>query len=486
MNAHQFVPSFGTPPVRLIAWLLIFGFFAVCFCLAPPASAAPAGQSVPPPPNDNFAGAAPLAAPPLTLLGTTRGATAEDGEPAPSCAFSSAQNTVWYSIQPSESVLVLNLSGYDDVWALYRGDALGELAEVSCGYPSSNPVDIWVEAGAVYYLQVGSMYGSTGEFTLILYTTDPIPYIYYYRSNSWAYTPVHFSGSFHDPFQQNLSSFLWEFGDGATAEYEYPSHTYTAPGSYTVTFSVTTVDGRKGQATAEIIVEPLPDLSVSAGYWPEIPSTQDSISFWYNANDPAGYPITTWQWDFGDGATSTDASPTHRYADEGTYTVALTVGTHDGRRASTSLTLEVANHDVAIVRVAVPNSARVLQTKAIDVGVTSRYAGETVLVTLYKSVVGAYDNFAFVGQAQQYVPPTRVNKSTPFTFNYTFTYADAQAGSVTFKAEVMLQGQRDLQPADNTYISLPVRVSAGKSAGASVAGEEDGGILLFLPAVAGD
>jgi hypothetical protein len=38
-----------------------------------------------------------------------------------------------------------------------------------------------------------------------------------------------------------------------------------------------------------------------------------------------GSPVTTYAWDFGDGATSTLAQPTHRYASGGSYTVSLTV-----------------------------------------------------------------------------------------------------------------------------------------------------------------
>jgi|GEM_PF-2741465 len=34
---------------------------------------------------------------------------------------------------------------------------------------------------------------------------------------------------------------------------------------------------------------------------------------------------TSWQWDFGDGSTSTQANPTHTYTDNGSYTVSLTV-----------------------------------------------------------------------------------------------------------------------------------------------------------------
>jgi len=38
----------------------------------------------------------------------------------------------------------------------------------------------------------------------------------------------------------------------------------------------------------------------------------------------------TWSWDFGDGGTSTEASPTHQYLEAGSYTVTLTVTTDDG------------------------------------------------------------------------------------------------------------------------------------------------------------
>lgn len=38
----------------------------------------------------------------------------------------------------------------------------------------------------------------------------------------------------------------------------------------------------------------------------------------------------TWSWEFGDGGTSTEASPTHQYLEAGSYTVTLTATTDDG------------------------------------------------------------------------------------------------------------------------------------------------------------
>lgn len=46
-------------------------------------------------------------------------------------------------------------------------------------------------------------------------------------------------------------------------------------------------------------------------------------------------PILEWEWDFGDGATSTDQNPTHQYAAEGEYTVSLSIATADGAASRT-------------------------------------------------------------------------------------------------------------------------------------------------------
>jgi serine protease len=67
-----------------------------------------------------------------------------------------------------------------------------------------------------------------------------------------------------------------------------------------------------------------------------------SISFIDYSGDAygctSGY-ITNWQWDFGDGANSTDRNPTHVYATAGTYQVILTVTDNDGY--TDSITREV-------------------------------------------------------------------------------------------------------------------------------------------------
>ncbi|WP_327350953.1 PQQ-dependent sugar dehydrogenase [Streptomyces sp. NBC_01304] len=58
--------------------------------------------------------------------------------------------------------------------------------------------------------------------------------------------------------------------------------------------------------------------------------------------DPEGQPLT-YAWDFGDGATSTEADPTHTYSTKGTYHPTLTVKDPEGLTGSSSLVVTAGN-----------------------------------------------------------------------------------------------------------------------------------------------
>lgn len=70
---------------------------------------------------------------------------------------------------------------------------------------------------------------------------------------------------------------------------------------------------------------PLADFT----FEPTEPTDLDTISFEDRSSDPDG-EIVAWSWDFGDGSSSSEQNPRHRYADDGIYLVKLTVWDNEG------------------------------------------------------------------------------------------------------------------------------------------------------------
>ncbi len=121
-----------------------------------------------------------------------------------------------------------------------------------------------------------------------------------------------------------IDSYAWDFGDGATSTDQFPEHTYTAAGDYDVELEVTGPYGTDTTIKAAFInvtcAAPQVDFSadVTAGPAP-LEVTFMDLSEVYGGCEP-----TAIEWNFGDGATSTDANPTHVYEVYGNYTVKLT------------------------------------------------------------------------------------------------------------------------------------------------------------------
>ena len=81
-----------------------------------------------------------------------------------------------------------------------------------------------------------------------------------------------------------------------------------------------------------------PTLDLDAS--PETGASPLTVKF-TGETDPAGAPIDSWSWDFGDGTTSDQSAPTHDYEEPGTYTVTCTVVGVGGFTATTTITVYV-------------------------------------------------------------------------------------------------------------------------------------------------
>jgi PKD repeat protein len=182
-------------------------------------------------------------------------------------------------------------------------------------------------------------------------------------------------------------------------------------------------------------------------YYPPQPSTYDTIEFINSSYDGGVCCIDSWVWDFGDGATAEGYQAFHRYAENGDYTVQLTVTTADGRTDSTSQVVHVQTHDVSVVKIAAPKSGRVNQIGKVSVSLASKLAAETVRVDLYKILPGG-ESYK-IGYQELLVPARSSNRTVTVNFSYTFTSADATIGKVTFNAVATIVDAPDVLPGDN-------------------------------------
>jgi PKD repeat protein/flagellar hook assembly protein FlgD len=141
-----------------------------------------------------------------------------------------------------------------------------------------------------------------------------------------------------DPDADALT-YIVDHGDGTSPvtgplpAAEPVAHRYTAAGTYIVRTQVT--DGQLTVSrTSRIIVAPGEPLIASAGD-DRSAVEGDTLQFDASGSRPAA-AITSYQWDFGDGSSSTEPAPEHTYDEAGTYEVSLTVGSGNATAQDTA------------------------------------------------------------------------------------------------------------------------------------------------------
>jgi len=136
--------------------------------------------------------------------------------------------------------------------------------------------------------------------------------------------PVAFSDS-SVSYAWPVAQWQWDFGDGEMSAEQNPLHAYQQPGTYTVVLTVMAPDVMNYQwfdveldSALVTVDEPVHAVAVASPGAGPVPLT---VQF---SDSSLGDPVT-WQWDFGDGQTSTAQSPQHTYTVAGHYAVTLTV-----------------------------------------------------------------------------------------------------------------------------------------------------------------
>ncbi|HET8829749.1 MAG TPA: PKD domain-containing protein, partial [Pelobium sp.] len=118
-------------------------------------------------------------------------------------------------------------------------------------------------------------------------------------------------------------TWLWDFGDGSTSTAQNPIHTFTSVGDFTVKLTVVNTTYGCTSFITKVVSISAPNADFTAtktfGCGPLTTTFNDSST-----------GASQWDWDFGDGNTSTAQNPTHIYSSPGTYNVKLIITASNG------------------------------------------------------------------------------------------------------------------------------------------------------------
>ncbi|MDQ1255245.1 MAG: hypothetical protein QG646_4524, partial [Euryarchaeota archaeon] len=162
------------------------------------------------------------------------------------------------------------------------------------------------------------------------------------------------------------TSWKWSFGDGTYSTKQNPSHIYSKRGKYTVSLTVKNTLGRNTiKKTNYIDVEVFPVANFLAY------STVGKVPMKVKFIDKSRGDPTSWNWDFGDGNTSTEQNPTNVYGAVGRYNVTLTVT----NAAGTNSTTKYGYIDVEASLVAEFSASSTLGVRPLNVQFTDMSVG---------------------------------------------------------------------------------------------------------------
>ncbi len=120
----------------------------------------------------------------------------------------------------------------------------------------------------------------------------------------------------------NTGTLSWDFGDGSSPVTSFaPVHTYTTPGSYSVTSTYTDNIGCTVSSTLPTTVTVFPVPVADFNPSPDVTTVVDGEVVF--TNQTSNINDNTYTWDFAGLAGSSDVSPTYLFTNSGEYFVTL-------------------------------------------------------------------------------------------------------------------------------------------------------------------
>ena len=179
-----------------------------------------------------------------------------------------------------------------------------------------------------------------------------------------------FRGTASDPDRDNITDYMWDFGDGSatwnSSTNGSTTHAYSVVGDYTATFTVTDEHGATGSDTRRIVVKPPPDQPPTADAGPDIVIMESQTAF-FEGEGQDDFGIALFEWDFNsdgiwDYTSSYSGSAPWTYMVPGVFTAILRVTennrpgvTGPGKKATDSCVVTVRENQPPIADIRVDN-----------------------------------------------------------------------------------------------------------------------------------
>ena len=159
----------------------------------------------------------------------------------------------------------------------------------------------------------------TAEITVNIYPDIEANYTFDY--DTCIAGPV----SFEDDSESGsgiITDWFWDFGDGGTSTNDDPNHQYLTPGEKKVRLQVKDINECKASTENTIKYFPVPPILIiePSTFIGCVPATIEFLNLSVPIDE--SYEII---WDFGDGTTGTDISPTHTFTSPGVYSIRIDV-----------------------------------------------------------------------------------------------------------------------------------------------------------------
>ncbi|HRI26914.1 MAG TPA: PKD domain-containing protein [Chitinophagales bacterium] len=152
------------------------------------------------------------------------------------------------------------------------------------------------------------------------------------------------------------SNFVWDFGDGSPLVFvpdtSPQNHTFNEPGFYVVKITGTFPNANPIPPLCNYMSYSVVEIPLKADFDLISPCLGTATQFTDRSRTSVNTTITSWNWDFGDGNSATDANPAHIFPASGNYEVTLTIS--DGFCTST-ITKTVTIYDLPDAGFTIPS-----------------------------------------------------------------------------------------------------------------------------------